>query len=310
MHRVSVSPGGSWFTDFHSALGVPPRLLLWRGDGRLQRQLGDSRTDKLAEYDLGRAELFRIPTSDGLQLPAAWILPPGFDPSTRYPVVLNVYGGPGAASVGNAFGRGFAEYYLAQQGIIVMTFDHRGSGHFGKKGEDLMHRQLGKWELNDLQEAVRHLRSLPFVDGQRIGITGGSYGGYVAALALLRAGDLFRCGIADFAVTDWRLYDSVYTERYMDTPEQNPDGYRDSSLLHAVDGYRGGLRIAHGSMDDNVHMQNALQLIDRLQDAGKSVELMIYPGERHGFRGPKSVEYRRANLDFWCRHFFNRPFVP
>jgi dipeptidyl-peptidase 4 len=309
-HLASVALGGDWFIDRYSAVGVPPRLLLCRvgPDGTVTRQrlLGDSAAPAFANYELGQAELFRIPTTDGLQLPAHWILPPGFQPGQTYPLVLSVYGGPGAGSVANSFPRGLSDYFLAQQGIIVMSVDHRGSGHFGKKGEALMYRRLGYWEMNDYVEAVKYLRKLPFVDGNRIGITGGSYGGYVAALALMKEPGYFHCGIAAYSVIDWRLYDAVYTERYMDTPQQNPDGYRDASVLNYVDQYRGNLRIVHGTLDDNVHLQNALQLLDRLEEAGKSVELMLYPGERHGIRGAKAAESFQANLDFWSRHFFGR----
>jgi dipeptidyl-peptidase-4 len=187
-----------------------------------------------------------------------------------------------------------------------MSVDHRGSGHFGKKGTDLMHRCLGKWEMHDYIEAVKYLRSLPFVDPERIGISGGSYGGYVTALALASASDYFKFGAAEFSVIDWALYDSVYTERYMDTPAENPEGYKNGSVLTYVDRCQGTLRIIHGTMDDNVHMQNTLQLVSRMLDAGKKFELMIYPGERHGFRGKKGLESRKADLDFWFRHLLGR----
>jgi dipeptidyl-peptidase-4 len=268
------------------------------------RSLGESATPALAGYALGRAEIFRIPAADGLQLPAAWILPPGFAAGNQYPVVLSIYGGPGARSVLDAFPRRLDDHYLAQQGIIVLAVDHRGAGHFGKKAMEGMHRCLGKWEMADYGSAVAWLRTQPFVDGDRIGISGGSYGGYVAALALASAPDLFACGIAEFAVTDWTLYDSVYTERYMDTPAENPEGYRQGSVLSHAGTYRGGLRLTHGSMDDNVHMQNSLQLLDALLDLGKTVELMVYPGERHGIRGKKAAESAVSAVEFWKRHFF------
>ncbi len=139
----------------------------------------------------------------------------------------------------------------------------------------------------------------------KIGITGGSYGGYVAALALAAAPDSFSCALADFAVSDWALYDSVYTERYMDTPAENPEGYRQASVLSHLQSYRGGLFLIHGSMDDNVHMQHTLQLLDGLLDLGKTAELMVYPGERHGVRGVKSAAYYRSTIDFWRRKFFS-----
>lgn len=303
-HLATVSPRGSFFIDRWSSLSRPSVLDLRAGDGRLVRRLGDSASPGFAQYALGRAERFRIPSADGLKLPASWILPPGFDPAAKYPVVLSIYGGPGARGVRDAFPRRLDGYYLAQEGIIVLAVDHRGSGHFGKRGEEQMHRCLGKWEMADYGSAVDWLRTLPFVDGARIGIEGGSYGGYVAALAVVSDPGRFACGIAEYSVVDWSLYDSVYTERYMDAPAENPDGYRQSSVLSRLDSYRGNLRLTHGSMDDNVHMQNSLQLLDRLLDQGQTVELMIYPGERHGVRGRKAAENARSSVEFWKKHFF------
>ncbi len=305
-HWATFSKGGSFFLDRCSSLKRPATMQLCDRDGRVIRPLGDSATPAMAGYALGKAEFFRIPAADGLQLPAAWILPPGFTAANKYPVVMSIYGGPGARSVIDAFPRRLEEYYLAQEGIIVVRVDHRGSGHFGKKGMAAMHRCLGKWEIADYSSAAAYLRTLPFIDGSRIGITGGSYGGYVTALAMVSAPDVFSCGIAEYAVTDYSLYDSVYTERYMDLPAENPDGYRQTSVLSHVAAYRGGLRLTHGSMDDNVHMQNSLQLLNVILDSGKTVELMIYPGERHGVRGRKAVENAASTIEFWRRHLLDK----
>jgi dipeptidyl-peptidase-4 len=304
-HALAFSRQGSFYTDRYSSLDHPAVLQLCSRDGRVLRRLGESAAPAMAGYALGKSEIFHIAATDGLQLPAIRTLPPDFDAKKKYPVVLSVYGGPGSRSVIDAFPRRLDEYYLAQEGIIVLRVDHRGSGHFGKKGMDAMHRCLGKWEIADYSSAAAYLRTLPFVDGSRIGITGGSYGGYVTALALAAAPDLFSCGVAEYAVTDYSLYNSIYTERYMDLPAENPDGYRQTSVLTYVPTYRGGLRLVHGSMDDNVHMQNALQLLNVILDSGKTVEFMIYPGERHGVRGIKYMENRWAFLDFWKRHFFS-----
>ena len=302
-HDLTFSSAGSYYLDRYSSSTRPYLLLLCERSGRVLRQLGDSAAPALAKVALGKVDMFKIPSKDGLALPASWVLPPDFDSRKRYPVVLSIYGGPGSRSVVDAFPRRLDDYYLAQLGIIVLKVDHRGSGHFGKQGMDAMHRCLGKWELADYGSAVDYLRQQPFVDGQRIGITGGSYGGYVAALAIAAAPDQFSCAIADFAVSDWSLYDSVYTERYMDLPAENAEGYRQASVLSHLATYRGGLRLTHGSMDDNVHMQNALQLLDGILELGKTAELMIYPGERHGIRGKKAVENTMAAIDFWKRHF-------
>ena len=303
-HALTFSPGGSYYLDRYSAITQPAMLQLCASSGRVLRGLGTSATPAFSGVALGKVEMFKIPAGEGYQLPAVWYLPPDFNARNRYPVVLSVYGGPGVRSVVDAFPRRLDDYFLAQQGIIVLKVDHRGSGHFGKQGMDLMYRSLGKWEIADYCSAVAYLRTLPYVDGSRIGITGGSYGGYVAALALAMAPEYFACGIAEYAVSDWSLYDSVYTERYMGLPSENPEGYRQASVLTHLASYRGGLRLTHGSMDDNVHMQNALQLLNGMLDLGKTAELMIYPGERHGVRGKKAIENSMATIDFWTRHFF------
>ncbi len=307
-HRVTVSPGGSYFVDEYSSVQFPARMDLRTGKGKLVRQLGDSNTPVMATYDLARKELFRIKTPDGYELPAAWLLPPGFDKTKKYPVVVSIYGGPGASFVMNYFNyRGsFRDHFLAQQGIIVFSVDHRGSGHFGKKGMDLMHRCLGKWEMQDYTEAVKYIRTLPFVDSQRIGITGSSYGGYTTTLALTYASDYFQYGIAGASVIDWALYDSVYTERFMDTPQENPEGYKNASVLSYIDKYKNNsLLITHGTMDDNVHMQNTIQFINAAEDAGKMFELMLFPNERHGSRAKRVIE-TKMELDFWLRKFFGK----
>jgi dipeptidyl-peptidase-4 len=305
-HSLTFSPAGSYFFDRFSSVQQPPLLQLCGRDGRALRPLGESLTPAWRRVALGKVEIFKIPADNGLQLPAVWYVPPDFNPGNLYPVILSVYGGPGTRSAVDAFPRRLDDYFLAQQGIIVLKVDHRGSGHFGKQGMEAMYRCLGKWEIHDYSQVVAYLRKLPFIDGQKIGISGGSYGGYVTALALAAAPGSFACGIADFAVSDWSLYDSVYTERYMDLPTENPEGYRQASVLSHLQTYRGDLRLIHGSMDDNVHLQNTLQLINGLLDLGKTAELMIYPGERHGVRGIKAVEYYRSALDFWKRKFFSQ----
>ncbi|MGQ9561796.1 MAG: S9 family peptidase [Candidatus Oleimicrobiaceae bacterium] len=308
-HRCTVSPQGSFFLDTYSSIEHPSRMELRTTDGALVRTLGDTKLDLLDEYALGRVELFTIPAGDGFDLPAVWVLPPDFDPAKRYPVLFEVYGGPASPTVSNSFRR-LSWHYLAQRGIIVISVDHRGSGHFGKKGVDLMHRNLGKWEMNDLIAAVKWLRKKPFVDSTRVGITGGSYGGYTTCMALTYGADYFTHGVAEFSVTDWRLYDTVYTERYMDTPTENPEGYRFGSVLTHADKYKGRLLITHGTMDDNVHMQNTIQFIDRLEELNKDFQLLLYPNARHGIGGRKGSHARRQGVAFWLAHFLGQQLDP
>ena len=306
-HAVSVSPRGAYFVTTYSTASRPPRMALCDGTGKVVRDLGDSKGSEFDDYDLGKTELFTIPTSDGYALPAIWTLPPGFDPGGKYPVLISEYGGPNSPSVADGW-RGIGAEWLAGEGLIQMSVDHRGSGHFGKTGVALMRGKLGTWEMNDYSEAVRWLRTRGFIDSSRICITGGSYGGYVTCLALTRGADFFTHGVALFSVTDWRLYDSHYVERYMGLPADNPEGYRDASVITYAGKYRGMLRIVHGTMDDNVHVQNSLQLVDTLENLGRHFEFMTYPGERHGWRGPKAVHLRNETYRFYYTYLLRKEF--
>lgn len=309
-HETIVSPGGKLFYDEYSDMNTPAKHEIFNSRGNSVRFVGDSKLPAMNDYALGTAELFSIRTNDGYDLPAAWILPPDFDENKKYPVIISIYGGPGSREVSNRFPRGFSNYYYAQNGIIVLSVDHRGSGHFGKEGLTYMHRNLGKWEMNDYIEAVRWLKTKPFIHSDKIGITGGSYGGFVTCMALTYGSEYFDYGIASFSVTDWHLYDNVYTERFMDTPAQNPEGYEFGSALNHACKYKGKLLIIHGTMDDNVHMQNSIQLIDKLQDLGKDFEMMLYPGERHGWGGPKRQHLSRFSAQFWFENLLDKDFNP
>jgi len=308
-HNTTVSPHGKYFYDTYSNISEPAKLELFNEDGESIKLIGERKTEIFNEYKLGTTELFIITTSDGVELPAKWVLPPDFDKTKKYPVIFSVYGGPGVKDVKNNFSSNLSRYFIAQNEIIYFVVDHRGSAHFGKKGTSLMHRNLGKWEMHDYIEAVKWLKEQPFIDSTRIGINGGSYGGYVTCLALTYGADYFTHGIAEYSGTDWRLYDNVYTERFMDTPEENPDGYEFGSAMTHASNYKGKLLITHGTMDDNVHMQNTLQLVDKLTDLDKDFELMLYPGSRHGVRIPKWVHAQRNKWNFWYRHFFGKEFV-
>ena len=307
-HRCQISTGGSYFIDSYSSIDQPTKVDLYSTDGNRIRELGNAKNSLADEYDLGKVELFYIPSGDGYDLPAIWTLPPDFDMSKKYPVIFQIYGGPASGSVRNSF-RGYRNHYLAQHDIITISVDHRGSGHFGKKGVALMHRSLGKWEMNDLITAVKWLRQKPYIDPDRIGITGGSYGGYATCMALTYGADYFTHGIANYSVTDWKLYDTVYTERYMDTPDENPEGYEFGSVMTHADKYKGTMLITHGTMDDNVHMQNTIQLISKLEDLDRDFELLLYPNARHGVGFPKRNHSVRESVQFWFRHFLDKELV-
>lgn len=305
-HSVSVSPGGSYFIDTWSSIESPGAMVVLDRSGK---QLREIYRPVSATYDRSmhsKAEMVRISTSDGLfDMPAIIKYPVNFDDAGKYPVVFTIYGGPDAGRVRNVWQSPNPDFY-AQNGIITISVDHRASGHFGKKGLDYMHRNLGKWEILDYADAVKWLRAKPWVDASRMGITGGSYGGYVTCLALTRGAEYWTHGVASASVTDWRLYDSVYTERYMDEPADNPEGYNEGSVLGFAAKFTGRLQIVHGDLDDNVHMQNSIQLISKLQDSGKDFEFMIYPGGRHGWSGAKRVHSTNMANRFWLREFFGK----
>ena len=306
-HSVRLSPNGKYFITTYSNLSTPSKMALFTTGGKLVRDIADSKTKEFDDYHIAYTELFRVKTPDGYDLPVTWILPTDFKENNQYPVLINIYGGPNSETVSNSWG-GLRSQWLAMEGVIQISIDHRGSGHFGKAGVALMHRNLGKWEMNDYIEVVKWLREKPFVDSTKICITGGSYGGYVACLALTYGADYFTHGLALFSVTDYRLYDSHYTERYMDTPEENPEGYKNGSAMTYADRYKGMLRIVHGTMDDNVHMQNSIQLIDKLQDLKKHFEFMIYPGGRHGWGGPKAAHLRSETYRFYYTYLLEKEF--
>ncbi len=304
-HYIQLSPGFKYFIDTYSSIKHPRVRKLYRINGKFVKKLGDSKTPAMKKYKFGKSELFTIPSGDGFDLPAVWTLPPDLNTSKKYPVLIRIYGGPDSGTVRNYYQR-LSSYYFAQNGIIVLLVDHRGSGHFGKKGVALMHRNLGKWEMHDYIAAVKWLRGKSFVDPKRIGITGGSYGGYVTCMAMTYGADYFTHGIASSSVTDWKLYDSFYTEKFMDKPSENPKGYKKGSVMEYAKKLKGKLLIVHGEMDDNVHMQNSIQLISKLQDLNKDFELMVYPGGRHGWRGKKRIHSTRRAVQFWFRNFLNR----
>jgi dipeptidyl-peptidase-4 len=304
-HSCSVSPDGKYFIDTYSNIATPTKSELYSIDGKLIRTLSE-RPSQADEFELAKVEMFTIPSGDGYELPAVWYLPADFDQNKKYAVIFNEYGGPNAPSVRNSYPFGLSSHYYAQNGIISISVDHRGAGHFGKKGVALMHRNLGKWEMHDYIAAVKWLKTKSFIDSTRIGITGGSYGGYVTALALTKGADYFTHGIAEFGVMDWKLYDNVYTERYMDKPSENPEGYKNGSVLSYVDKYKGKMLITHGTIDDNVHMQNSIQLIFELQKLNKEFEMLLYPNQRHGIGFPLSQHATKERVKFWFKHLLGR----
>ena len=279
-------------------LDSPPRMTLRRaGDGEVARDLGGGEVPDLDRFEISPPELLKIPTADGTELEAMMVRPHGFDPSRAYPAWVHVYGGPHAPQVRNAWPgtRGMWFQYLAQQGIVVLVVDNRIASGKGVESTWPVYGNFGEQELADLVEAVDWLGAHDAVDASRIGVDGWSFGGYLTLTALTRS-DRFRAGIAGGSVVDWRDYDSVYTERYMSTPDENPEGYRKSSVRGAAGDLHGDLLLIHGTMDDNVHMQNTIQFTHDLQKAGKPFELMVYPKSRHGVRDADLVLHLRETM--------------
>jgi dipeptidyl-peptidase 4 len=307
--QVSVSPGGKYFITTYSNLSTPPAMSLVDAKGKLVRELGSARGDDFDAYALPKTELVRVKSGDGLfDLPVTITYPVNYDPNKKYPVLVSIYGGPNAGTVYDRWRPvGGTSQWWAQEGMIQVAFDNRASGHFGKKGLNFIHRKLGIWEIEDYMTCAKWLRKQSFVDTNRLGITGGSFGGYMTCMALTYGAGVFTHGVANSSVTDWHFYDTHYTERFMDAPKENPDGYKATSVMTYANKYKGGLRIVHGTSDDNVHMQNSLVLINALQDLKKHFEFMIYPGERHGIGGLKGVHNRTEAYQYFYDKLLLKP---
>lgn len=305
-HNVSLSPKGTYFISTYSNASTPEKSALINNKGKLILDLGDSKGVDFDNVEMAKTEIIRIPSEDGkYQLPIRITWPLNFDPTKKYPVMINIYGGPNAGTVRDGWQFNGLTQWWAKEGLIQVAMDHRASGHFGKEGINYMHRNLGKWELTDWITIVKWLRANG-ADASRIGIAGFSYGGYMTAMALTAGADYFTHGLAGGSVTDWKLYDSHYTERFMDTPAENPEGYQAGSVMSYTDKYKGLLRIYHGTMDDNVHMQNSLQLVKKLQDSKKHFEFMLYPGGRHGWGGNQNAHSTNENNMFIYKHLLKK----
>jgi len=287
-HGVNMAPDASAFVDTYSDVMTPPRQDVARADGSLLRVINENKDPELAEYRLSAPQFLPVKAHDGMPLNAVMIKPPDFDGAKKYPVLVFTYGGPHAQVVLNAWGgnTGLWHQMMAQKGYIIFALDNRGSAGRGHVFEEPIHFRLGAQELSDQLDGVSYLKSLPYVDGERIGIWGWSYGGHMTLHAIFEAGNAFKAAFAGGPVTDWHFYDSIYTERYLGLLPQNELGYRASSPIDEAGGLKGKLLIAHGTGDDNVHFANTLSLIERLIELQKYVEVMSFPGRGHGVSDP------------------------
>ncbi len=282
-HDADFSATFDAYLNTWSDIHTPPQVALHEADGALIRVVEANKVPELNEFQLGEIEFMQVPTTDEFVMEAMWIRPHDFDPAATYPVLQYNYGGPGAPVVQNAWGgqRQMWHHYLASKGYVIWMCDNRSASGKGVAPTWSAYQRLGEVELEDIESGLAWLKRNRWVDAQRIGIWGWSYGGFMSSYALTHS-QSFSAGIAGAPVTDWRLYDSIYTERYMRTPQNNPDGYRSASVIEAAGNLHGKLLLIHGTMDDNVHLQNSVKLAHALQKAGKQFDMMIYPTSRHG----------------------------
>ena len=308
---IVFSPDGKYFVASYSNVTTPTRVGLFSTSGKNIRKPRVIADMKGPDYDPSKyalGELVYITTEDGFTLPGMIVYPKGFDPSKKYPVHVDIYGGPDTPLVRDRWiTPDENNQWWAENGIIQITVDPRDAGHNGRKGLDMVYRQLTVYEIQDFCAWADWLKALPYVNPDKIGVEGFSFGGTMTSMLVMRHSDRFHYGIAGGGVYDWALYDTHYTERYMDTPQNNPDGYKVSKVLNYVDSYPVDyesddsvmLKITHGTGDDNVHHQNTLQLIDRLHQKGKKFDFMIYPDGMHGYRGYQGRHFQKANREFW-----------
>ena len=320
---VSFSPDGKYFAASVSNMTTPAKVGIFPSSGKKVRTAHVVADMQGPDYDASKyalPELVFITTEDGFRLPGMIVYPKGFDPSKKYPVHVDIYGGPDTPQVRDRWVTPNASnQWYSENGIIQITVDPRAAGHNGRAGLDMIYRQLTVWEIKDFCAWAEWLQSLPYVRADKIGVEGFSFGGTMTAMLLMKAPDKFHYGIAGGGVYDWALYDSHYTERYMDTPQSNPEGYAVSKVMNYVDGYPTVyaadlsavekssvepvmLKLTHGTGDDNVHHQNTLQLLDALHKAGKKFVFMIYPDGMHGYRGYQGAHFQNANNEFWLKY--------
>jgi len=225
-HTITSGPGNKFFITTYSNIHTPPKIDLYNMEGKFIRNIADAKGAEFDTYHLAQTELLRVQTPDGFNLPVVITWPLHFDSSKKYPVLISIYGGPNAGTVYDGWKGINQNQWWANEGLVQVAIDHRGSGHFGKKGQNYLFHNLGEWEIKDYSEVVKWLTAKPFIDGKKICITGFSYGGYTTCMALTRGADYFTHGFAGGSVTDWQLYDTHYTERFMGTPASNPEGYK------------------------------------------------------------------------------------
>ena len=301
----TFSTNFNYFINNYSSATTPRQVTLNDASGKLIRTLENNKAliEKLTAYKYKEKEFFTFITSQGVTLNGWTIRPPDFNPSKKFPVLMVQYSGPNSQQVLDNWSMGWDDY-MAQQGYIVACIDPRGTGARGEEFRKMTYLQLGKFETQDQVEAARYLGGLPYIDKDRIGIWGWSYGGFISCSCMVKGNGVFKAGIAVAPVTNWRFYDNVYTERYMRTPAENPQGYDDNSPLYFANNLQGHFLICHGTADDNVHTQNTYEFTEKLVQANKQFEMQLYTNRNHNIRGgnttmhlyTRMTEFLKSNL--------------
>lgn len=299
-HEAHFSPDFQYYVDEFSSVKTPPKFLLCNSDGETIRVVEDNPIEALDEYQLIYPEFLTFKTTDGVELNAYMMRPADFDPAKKYPVLVYGYGGPGSQMVVNRWGTGSAfrhfqrtlwHQLMTEKGYIVFCVDNRGTGGRGKAFKNLAYGDISKWAVSDQIEGAKYLASLPFVDASRIGFWGWSGGGYLTCMILTRGADYFKAGVAVASVSDFRNYDTIWTERYMGLLSENEQGYDKANVLNYANLLKGKLMLIHGSGDDNVHFQNTIQFAQKLIDQDRQFDLMVYPNKNHRIRGGNTQKH-------------------
>jgi len=310
-NRAVFSKNFKYFINYFSSVKTPDYITLHENKkGEQIRFLQDNTVLKntIKRMNVPQKEFFTFKTSEGIELNGLMIKPVDFDASKKYPVLMYQYSGPNSQQVTDSWGRGVGWYeYLAQEGFLVVCVDPRGTGARGEDFRKVTYQQLGKYESDDQVEAAKYLTTLPYVDAGNIAIFGWSYGGFMSLLTMEKGGELFKAGISVAPVTSWRFYDSVYTERYMRTPKENPEGYDDNSPLSHAGDIKGHLLIVHGTADDNVHAQNTFEMTERMVQAGVQFDMAMYSNRNHGIRGGNTTMHLYTKLTNFLKDNLMQP---
>lgn len=307
-NRAVFSEGFKYFINYFSSSSTPTLVTLhdWQGKQIRVLESNEKLKSTLAGYNIPRREFFSFTTGEGIELNGWMLKPVNFDASKKYPVLIVQYSGPNSQQVTDNFRVGWNEF-LAQEGFLVVSVDPRGTGARGEAFRKVTYMQLGKYESDDMVEAARYLARQPYIDSGRIGIWGWSYGGFMVALSMSKGGELFRAGVSVAPVTSWRFYDTIYTERFMRTPRENPEGYDDNSPLFHAGKVKGRMLLVHGSADDNVHVQNTMEYAEALVQAGVQFDMAIYTNRNHGIRGGNTTMHLyKLKTDFLKRELMGR----